>query len=102
MSFQNMGWIVLQRWYMYWYRYVSVDIFYFKENMEFSENSMDDGFSDQYPDVVAIFPPEDGELDLTQFPPIIYAQEDLSRLPSGSREEEVNVVIDDEVNDQVS
>ena len=61
------------------------------------------GVDGPIPDIVAIFPPEEGQLDLCEFPPIVCAQEDLQMLKSSSKEkeEEVNVVIDDEVDDQV-
>jgi hypothetical protein len=50
---------------------------------------------------VAIFPPAEGALDLARFAPVAIAQADLGALSAGCKEEEVNVVVDDEVDDQV-
>ncbi|GBG25847.1 Cilia- and flagella-associated protein 20 [Hondaea fermentalgiana] len=54
-----------------------------------------------FPDTVTIFPPMEGEMDLTEYPPVVVAQRDLARLRASSKEEEVNVIVDDEVDDQV-
>lgn len=54
-----------------------------------------------FPDTVSIFPPLEGEMDLADYPPVVVAQRDVQRLQGNTKEEEVNVVIDDEVDDQV-
>lgn len=56
------------------------------------------------PDVVTIFPPAEGGMDLVDFPPIRLAQQDLAHMAESNatvKEEQVNVVVDDEVDDQV-